>query len=165
MGPLAGIGDSLFWLTVRPIVGGIAVAMALDGNTFAPLFFFIMMNVVHLTVRWYATKYGFSQGTKLVDEVSGDKVQTIMTVATEVGLMSVGALVGTWLNITTPLVFTQGETSLVLQDMLNKIMPKMLPLIATILVALWYKKGGKPWMIMLALIGIGLVFGGLGILA
>ncbi|BBB49632.1 PTS system mannose/fructose/sorbose family transporter subunit IID [Pelolinea submarina] len=165
MGPLAGIGDSLFWLTVRPIVGGIAVAMALDGNTFAPLFFFIMMNVVHLAVRWYATKYGFSQGTKLVDEVSGDKVQTIMTIATEVGLMSVGALVGTWLNITTPLVFTQGETSLVLQDMLNKIMPKMLPLIATILVALWYKKGGKPWMIMLALIGIGLVFGGLGILA
>ena len=165
MGPLAGIGDSLFWLTVRPIVGGLAVAMALDGNSFAPLFFFIVMNLVHVSVRWYATKYGFSQGTKLIDEVSGEKIQTVMTIATITGLMSVGALVGTWLNITTPLVFTSGETSLVLQDMLNQILPKMLPLIATLLVALWYKKGGKPWMIMVTLIAIGLVFGGLGLLA
>ena len=165
MGPLAGIGDSLFWLTVRPIFGGLAVAMALDGNGFAPLFFFIAMNVVHVGVRWYATKYGFSQGTKLIDEVSGEKVQAIMTIANITGLMSVGALVGTWLNITTPLVFTSGEASLVLQDMLNQIMPKMLPLIATLLVAMWYKKGGKPWLIMVTLIAIGLVFGGLGLLA
>jgi fructoselysine/glucoselysine PTS system EIID component len=165
MGPLAGIGDSLFWLTVRPIVGGLAVAMALDGNSIAPLFFFVVMNIVHFTVRWYATKYGFSQGAKLIDQISGNQIQTVMSIATVVGLMSIGALVGTWLNITTPLVFGSADTTLALQEMLNKIMPKMLPLIATLLVAFWYKKGGKPWLIMVTLIGIGLVLGGLGILA
>lgn len=32
MGPLAGIGDSLFWGTLRPLAGGIACSLALAGN-------------------------------------------------------------------------------------------------------------------------------------
>ena len=32
MGPLAGIGDPVFWFTVRPIVGAIAASLAVGGS-------------------------------------------------------------------------------------------------------------------------------------
>jgi PTS system mannose-specific IID component len=42
MGPLAGIGDSIFWGVLRVIAAGIAISMAQNGNVFAPLVFDIM---------------------------------------------------------------------------------------------------------------------------
>ncbi len=32
MGPLAGIGDPVFWFTVRPILGALGASLALTGN-------------------------------------------------------------------------------------------------------------------------------------
>ena len=34
MGPLAGIGDPVFWFTVRPILGALGASLALSGNKF-----------------------------------------------------------------------------------------------------------------------------------
>ena len=42
MGPLAGIGDPVFWFTVRPILGAIAASLAVSGSILAPLFFFVV---------------------------------------------------------------------------------------------------------------------------
>ncbi|MCI1892390.1 MAG: PTS system mannose/fructose/sorbose family transporter subunit IID, partial [Schleiferilactobacillus harbinensis] len=39
MGPLAGIGDSLFWGVLRVIAAGIAVSLAESGNLLAPIIF------------------------------------------------------------------------------------------------------------------------------
>jgi PTS system mannose-specific IID component len=50
MGPLAGIGDSMFHGTLRPLVGGICAALALQGNPIAPFLFFVVVNVVHVGV-------------------------------------------------------------------------------------------------------------------
>ena len=43
MGPLAGIGDSVFWGTLRPLAGGIACSLALTGNLFAPFLFLLLL--------------------------------------------------------------------------------------------------------------------------
>lgn len=43
MGPLAGIGDSVFWGTLRPLAGGIACSLALTGNLFAPFLSIVLM--------------------------------------------------------------------------------------------------------------------------
>ena len=43
MGPLAGIGDPVFWFTVRPILGAIAASLATGGSVIAPLFFVLMV--------------------------------------------------------------------------------------------------------------------------
>ena len=33
MGPLAGVGDPVFWFTVRPILGALGASLALSGNS------------------------------------------------------------------------------------------------------------------------------------
>ncbi len=38
MGPLAGVGDPVFWFTARPILGGLAASLALAGNIMAQSF-------------------------------------------------------------------------------------------------------------------------------
>ena len=47
MGPLAGIGDSVFWGTLRPLAGGIACSLALTGNLFAPFLFLLLFDHLH----------------------------------------------------------------------------------------------------------------------
>lgn len=53
MGPLAGIGDSLFWGTLRPIVAGICASLALSNNAFAPLLFVVVLNVIHYGLQYW----------------------------------------------------------------------------------------------------------------
>ena len=40
MGPLAGIGDSFMWGTLRIIATGIGTSLAMNGNILGPIFFF-----------------------------------------------------------------------------------------------------------------------------
>ena len=64
MGPLAGIGDSIFWGTLRPLAGGIACSLALAGNSFAPIIFLLLFNIPHLLVRYFGLKFGYNSGMK-----------------------------------------------------------------------------------------------------
>ncbi|VUX18394.1 Mannose permease IID component [Streptococcus pasteurianus] len=40
MGPLAGVGDPVFWFTVRPMLGALGSSLAMAGNIVGPLLFF-----------------------------------------------------------------------------------------------------------------------------
>ncbi|VFC14487.1 PTS system mannose/fructose/sorbose transporter subunit IID [Clostridioides difficile] len=51
MGPLAGIGDSLFWGTFRIIAAGVGVSLAKEGNIFGPLLFLLVEEDTKLIVK------------------------------------------------------------------------------------------------------------------
>ena len=38
MGPLAGVGDPVFWFTMRPILGALGASLALSGNILGPIY-------------------------------------------------------------------------------------------------------------------------------
>ena len=59
MGPLAGVGDPVFWYTVRPIVGALGASMAIAGNVMGPILFFVIWNIIRI---W---KNGLSPGRRL----------------------------------------------------------------------------------------------------
>src|SRR5574337_1009120 len=46
MGPLAGIGDPVFWFTVRPILGALGASLAQSGNIMGPIIFFLGWNII-----------------------------------------------------------------------------------------------------------------------
>ena len=50
MGPLAGLGDSFFWGTLRLIATGIGTSLALKGNILGPILFLLVFNVPHILV-------------------------------------------------------------------------------------------------------------------
>lgn len=59
MGPLAGIGDSVFWGVLRVIAAGIAISMGQSGNLLAPIVFLLLFNIPAILVRYYGTFLGY----------------------------------------------------------------------------------------------------------
>ncbi|PHM74251.1 PTS system mannose/fructose/sorbose family transporter subunit IID [Xenorhabdus kozodoii] len=155
MGPLGGIGDALFWLTLLPICAGIGVSLALQGSLFGPIIFLLMFNIVHFALRFGLAHYGYRAGTKAIAML---KVHTknISHAASIVGMTVIGALVASYVHLSTPLIMKAGEAKVALQtEVLDKLMPNLLPLAFTLLVYWLMKKGISP----VKLIGITVVFG------
>ena len=95
MGPLAGIGDSMFHGTLRPIMGGICASLALTGATAAPWIFFLVINGAHVFARWWTIKQGVVLGERVFSIFSTSGFRNFMEGAMITGLMSAGALVAT----------------------------------------------------------------------
>ena len=107
MGPLAGIGDPVFWFTVRPILGAIAASLATGGSVIAPLFFFLVWNVVRVAFLWYTQEFGYQKGSEITKDLSGGILQTITKGASILGMFVMGILVQRWTNINFPMVISK----------------------------------------------------------
>ncbi|HTX78547.1 MAG TPA: PTS system mannose/fructose/sorbose family transporter subunit IID [Longilinea sp.] len=164
MGPLAGIGDSMFHGTLRPLMGGVAASLALQGNPIAPLLFFFGTNIVHVYVSWASNFYSFRFGGNLFERIDQDGLHRLMEGAAIAGLMGIGGLVGTWLSVTTPLTYVYDKFTFPIQSMFDSIMPKLLPLLLTLGVYWAVRRGVKTLTIMLVLAVGGIVLGALKIL-
>ena len=92
-------------------------------------------------------------------------MQQVTEALSALGLMVLGALVASSIAVTTPLTINAGETSVVLQDVLNAILPGMLPLAAFLGAYKLVNKGWKPVKIILVIFIVGFVGSLLGILA
>ncbi len=107
MGPLAGIGDPVFWFTVRPILGAIAASLATGGSIIAPLFFFIVWNVIRISFLWYTQELGYQKGSEITKDLSGGILQTITKGASILGMFVMGILVQRWTSINFPMVISK----------------------------------------------------------
>jgi len=164
MGPLAGIGDSMFHGTLRPIMGGICASLALSGNGAAPFIFFIVLLAIHCVVRWWTLVKGVQMGDRMFSVFSSSAFRNFMEGAMITGLMATGALVATWLNFSTPLTYVKEGAHISLQTMFNGIFPKILPLALTMIVFFFVRKRVKTTYIMLGIIIGSIVLGALKIL-
>lgn len=164
MGPFAGVGDTLVWVLWPTIIGSISGYMAQQGNPLGAIVWLIC-NIIFWFVKCKFFKAGYTSGTKLITNL-GSKLSAFTEAASIMGLSVVGALIASSINITTALDFKVGEVALNLQtDVLDKIMPALLPVILTAVV---YKLlGSKKWTatkLILLVIGIALVCSFFGIL-
>ncbi|MDE9453342.1 PTS system mannose/fructose/sorbose family transporter subunit IID [Xenorhabdus bovienii] len=158
MGPLGGIGDALFWLTLLPICAGIGASLALQNSIFGPIVFLLMFNTVHFTLRFGLAHYGYRAGTTAITMLK-THTKNISHAASIVGMTVIGALVASYVHLSTPLVMKAGEAKVALQtDVLDKLIPNLLPLCFTLLVYWLMKRGFSP----VKLIGITVVFGVVG---
>ena len=107
MGPLAGIGDPVFWFTVRPILGAIAASLATGGSVIAPLFFFFVWNIVRVAFLWYTQEFGYQKESEITKNLSGGILQTITKGASILGMFVMGILVQRWTNINFPMVISK----------------------------------------------------------
>ena len=107
MGPLAGVGDPVFWFTLRPILGALGASLAMSGNIVGPLLFFVAWNVIRVLFLWYTQEFGYKVGTAITKDLSGGLMGKITEGASILGMFIIGALVERWVSITfTPVVST-----------------------------------------------------------
>ena len=105
MGPLAGIGDPVFWFTVRPILGALAASLAMNGNILGPIIFFLAWNVIRMAFMWYTQEFGYKAGSHISDDLSGGLLQGVTKGASILGMFILGALVNRWVSVKfTPIV-------------------------------------------------------------
>ncbi|MEG9530672.1 PTS mannose transporter subunit IID [Mannheimia indoligenes] len=137
MGPLAGVGDPIFWGTVRPVFAALGAGLALKGELLGPILFFVLFNLVRLASRYYGVVYGYKKGLDVVQDMSGGLLQKLTEGASILGLFIMGALVQKWTSINVPLVLStiqkqDGTTEITtVQSILDSLMPGLLPLLLT----------------------------------
>ncbi len=107
MGPLAGVGDPVFWFTIRPILGALGASIALGGSALGPILFFVLWNVIRLVFLWYTQEFGYKAGASISSDLSGGMLGKITEGASILGMFIIGALVQRWVSISfTPVVST-----------------------------------------------------------
>lgn len=131
MGPLAGIGDSFFWGTLRLIATGIGTSLALKGNILGPILFLLVFNVPHIALRYILTKVGYKMGTGFLKKLQENGTMGNLTFGAAIlGLMVIGGMSADMISLDVPLKIGSGESATAVQDILDGIMPGLLPLAA-----------------------------------
>ncbi|HAQ9863496.1 TPA: PTS mannose/fructose/sorbose transporter family subunit IID [Enterococcus faecium] len=99
MGPLAGVGDPVFWFTVRPMLGALGASLAMGGNILEPIIFFLGWNIIRWAFMWYTQEFGYKAGSKITDDLSGGLLQDVTKGASILGMFVLAALVERWVSI------------------------------------------------------------------
>lgn len=162
MGPLAGLGDSAFVVIPWTIFGAIAANMALDGS--------VIGIGIWLLVTWLLKalgiplfKGGLKSGTSLLSSIE-TKLKAITESIAVLGLMVVGALIPTVINANVAYTFEQGSLEMTGTEILDQIMPGLIP--AALVFGVYYLLGKKvkPVYIILIIMALSIVLYSLNIL-
>lgn len=105
MGPLGGIGDALFWMTLVPILAGITSQMAIAGNIAGPIVFLLVFNIIQFVIRFGLMNWSYKMGTQAIDALM-ENMKAFTRAASILGVFVVGCLTvnmgGTQIALTIP---------------------------------------------------------------
>lgn len=166
MGPLAGIGDSIFWGVLRVIAAGIAVGLGMSGNILAPVVFLLLFNVPSILIRYYGTFLGYRLGSEYIQKMYESGLMSILTkCASIVGLVMVGGMTAGMVTFQSKFeLMMEGSSILNLQSMLDQIFVGIVPLGLTLLCYyLLKKKNISVTMLIIGVILLGILLSCLGI--
>lgn len=134
MGPLAGIGDSLFWGVWRAVCAALAINFARSGNFLAPIIFLVMFNIPNYIIRYYGGFLGYSLGSSYVKKLYENGLMNVLTKAASIlGLVMVGAMTVQMVIFKTTIKWTMGgKTIMNVQSVLDQIFEGLLPVAITL---------------------------------
>lgn len=166
MGPLAGIGDSFFWGTLRVIATGIGTSLALQGNILGPILFLLVFNVPHILVRYLFMFWGYNLGAGVLDKIQKSGLMESLTYGAAIlGLMVIGGMTAEMVAVNIPLSIGSGDSAMPVADILNGIVPGILSLGFTGLIYTLLGKGFKTSTILVIIALIGILGAFFGVLA
>ncbi len=165
MGPLSGIGDSIFLGTLRIIAAGIGASLCMNGNPFGAVLFLLLYNIPAFLVRYLGMMKGYELGTTLLEKLQKSGLMNKVTNMTGiVGLMTIGSMIATMVTVRMPITFGSGDGVTELQGILDSIMPCLLPVCVTALIYWLFGKNVKTTWLLLGIIAVSIVCAGFGIL-
>ncbi|MFS0603859.1 PTS system mannose/fructose/sorbose family transporter subunit IID [Peribacillus frigoritolerans] len=166
MGPLAGIGDSLYWGTLRLIATGIGTSLALNGNLLGPILFFLIFNIPMLALFFSYMTMGHKLGTGFISKLQKTGAMGKLTYGASIlGLLVIGGMSASMINIYVPWEIGSGDSATSIQSVLDSIMPGLLPLGAFWIIYWLLGRNVKTTTILLGIFVLGIVAAGLNILS
>ena len=153
-GPLGGIGDALFWLTLVPITAGLTANMAMEGQIIGAILFLLIFNVVQFIIRFGLMYWSYGLGTKAVTLLTAN-AKEFTRAASILGIFVVGGLIANYGSTTVRLIV--GETQINIQSLLDGVLPKLIPLLITLGIYVLIKKGWTPVRCIILILVVGIV--------
>lgn len=150
MGPLSGIGDSIFLTCIRILAVAIGLSLCEAGNPAGPIVYLLIYNIPAFWLRVWGIQKGYEMGVGLLDSAEKSGVMDkIMAAAGVIGIMVVGSMTKDmfWAELT--ISFGAGEEITSLQEVLDGIMPGIVGL-----GFMWFyywllgKKVSPTWLIL-----------------
>lgn len=162
MGPLAGIGDTLWQTVVIPMLILMFIPMAKEGNVIAPILYCVVFYVIYYGFGYWLLNLGYQKGSEaILNLMESGIVNKVITAAGILGCAVLGGLVCNYVSLSLTVEFTTSSTTtLSLQkDFFDAICPGLLPLLLTLGCYKMLKKGTKPYVVMLVIMAIAVVGG------
>lgn len=131
MGPLSGIGDPLFQVVVPMIIAGSCLGLANQGSILGAILYALLTGISNWFFYIFFSYLGYQLGTNMIDKlVSGGLMDKVTKAASMLGVIMTGAICAQQMSINlnwTPSI--GGITTNVQTDILDLIMPNLLPVV------------------------------------
>ena len=169
MGPMAGVGDTLWQGTLQPILLAVGISLAAQsGSPAGALFFAVAMFCIMTLIAYLFFMTGYKQGKGGVEKLlGGGQMKRLIAAASIMGAIVLGALAASYVTASSGAVINLGEAQLAVQgDILDKLLKGLIPLAITM--GTWWLlkiKKVKSTRVMLILVIVGAVLGASGFLA
>src|SRR5699024_205084 len=135
MGPLAGIGDTVDWGIIRPIVVGIFLPMATAGSWVAGIGPFIICSAIASIISYYLFNMGYTVGRRSILQVLKDgRINQFITGASVLGMFMMGNLSSQYVSLTLKPKITINDKAVTIQSFIDQILPGLLPVCAVFLI-------------------------------
>jgi PTS system mannose-specific IID component len=137
MGPLAGVGDTISQGTITPILLSMGISLAAQGNVLGPILYFILEVGIMLSLAYFFWMQGYDRGREGVTSLLRSGLMDRLVVgAGALGNLVIGALTFQFVHVFVTVTFKVGDGTWELNELLNSVMPSILPLLFTLLT--WY---------------------------
>ncbi|MFL8888075.1 PTS system mannose/fructose/sorbose family transporter subunit IID [Helcococcus kunzii] len=158
MGPLSGIGDSIFLGAIRIIALSIGLSFSLKGNLLGPLLYFLIYNIPAFLLRIKGAQKGYNLGFAYLSELQRKgTMDKLMMGAGVLAMMLIGGMASGMVYTEFATTIGEGESAQTIQEILNSIMPGIVGLSVTWIYYWLLKKKANVIAIILATIIIGIV--------
>ena len=170
MGPLAGMGDTIWQGVVIPILLAVCIDLTRSGsgNVWGAVIYAVVIVVVAYALSYWNFMFGYKAGSEaIMDFLEKGILNKLIKGASIMGCMVMGGLIVNYVKAVCGLKIVSSTTTYSIQtNFLDQVCPSILPLAVTLLV--YYLMNKKRWS-SLKIIGlivvIGIVGGVTGILA
>lgn len=164
MGPFAGFGDSFHWGTIRPIVRAMFIPMATSGVLFG-IFGDWVIWIAAIVISWFTYWAGYKTGrTSVLSMLKSNTINQITIAAGVLGMFMMGAMSANYVALSTTIQFGSGDEAIMLQNVLDSVLPGLLPALLILFSFIYLSKKGKFIYLLVAYLIIGLVGAFFGIL-
>lgn len=148
-GPLAGLGDAVFWFTLLPISAAIAVSFSQQGSVLGPIIYMTIWAIAAFSRIWFG-QLGYKLGVSSIDTIR-ENGAAITKAAGLLGVMVVGGLIPSYVS------FSFSEELLLfntvgVQSIFDSILPNILPL--GLVVFMYYLFREKKIPVITVIVGL-----------
>lgn len=135
MGPMSGIGDALNPGLLVPLLLSISIEFSKSGNLFGALFYIVVYNVLMIIVSKTLFNSGYKLGMDALKNLMSKSASNLRDSLLLMGVTIMGGITASYVNFNLAVKIPSGNDKILLQDVLDGILPHLLPLL--LVLACW----------------------------